>query len=136
MRLLAWDIWGGWIESSAVSSLLSTDVSTSSDTARDYKSAEATERHPANDEQQEQLQRHERHAGKPDRIGKRAAVPGADGGERPEEQHDRDQRAGAPLDKAFGNERPADIGERRPDELHDFNFVAPRQGGQADDIRN
>ena len=38
------------------------------------------------------------------------------------------------LQDPFGDERPADEGERRPDELHDFNFVTARVGGQADDV--
>ncbi len=38
------------------------------------------------------------------------------------------------LQDAFGDEGPADEGERRPDELHDFNFVTPGIGRQADDI--
>ena len=46
------------------------------------------------------------------------------------------QRAQPALEDAFGDERPPDEGKRRPDELHDFNFVTPRIGRQPDDIRD
>ena len=48
---------------------------------------------------------------------------------RPEE-HDRDDRANAALQNALGDERSADERERRPDELHDFNFVTTGVSGE------
>src|SRR4029077_18660959 len=102
----------------------------SANRARDDETAEAAERHAADHEQEQHLSRHERHSGQPDRLAKRRPVAGPYEAEPRYQHEDSDQRPHSSLEESLDNERAADIGERRPDELHDFNFVTPRQSRQ------
>ena len=52
--------------------------------------------------------------------------------QRPESRHGQ-RRADQPEQCAFHDERPADVRERRADELHDFKLLAPRQQSQPHD---
>ena len=64
----------------------------------------------------------------------RLPVPGLSRQENDPEQHDRDHCPRPALEDALGDERAPDEGERRAHELHDFNFVTPGIGGEADDV--
>src|SRR5258708_3704908 len=84
------------------------------DPPRHHETAEAAEGHPPYDQQEEQLSRNERHAGQAHGIGHDRAEPRANRGERRQEEDDRADGPHAPLDQPLGDERPADIRERRP----------------------
>ena len=81
-------------------------------------------------------QRQEREGRQPNRLGRHLPVAQAHGGEHPPEQQQRDECPRSALEDAFDHERPADVGERGTDELHDFNFVMARGGRQPDDVRD
>src|SRR4029079_7836506 len=124
----------GWIESKWAAFKLSTNCNSSTDRARHHEPAEASERHPANDQEQQHLRRHERHTRKPDGVGHDRSVARAEAGKGRRQEDYRDDRPEPPLDEPLCYERAADVRERRPHQLHDFNFVLPRQGRQPDDV--
>ena len=64
-----------------------------------------------------------------------AAPPGrvAAANPQPQQQHRAQCAPDAALQESLGDERAADEGERRPDELHDFDLVAPRVQAEPDD---
>src|SRR5437870_4839837 len=101
MRLLAGTYTGdGWIESKSVSRSLSTECKDPSpDPLGDDETAEAAEGHPSDNEQEEQLGWHERHAGQPDGIRHGDAKPGSNRREGPHQQGNGKDRPHAPLDQ-------------------------------------
>ena len=67
-------------------------------------------------------------------LGRDLTEPGASDQEQDPEREDREQSASPTLKNALGHERPADVRQRRADQLHDLNLVPPRVRREPDDV--